>query len=187
MLEARVLEDCNEMISEETPTLSNSHKDFNVEFVDAFTAAFPDPQYLQEFTYGIDCLTDMAQLQDFPQDRMLDNEDISESTAKILKRVGLMTGNKSLVGIAVSPAVSEHIKEFFSYEYPKLMGTVFAQLKTSFLVFNLDGISFQMIYYKNIAMLDNLDSIRLSWTDTNKEKQSVDYTVYLPFLSKRAR
>lgn len=187
MLEARVLEECNELNSEDVVTPEDARRVLNPEFVNIIETEFQDPQVLVEFVCAIDCLTEMAKEINFPHDRLLDNSDIDGMSGRVLSRIGCLLKNKSLIGVAVTPTIKAYIDEFFSYGYPRLLDRIFEKTTKNFLVFNLDGIDFQLIYYRNLGGLDAINSFRLSWPTNIASTDTPTNSVCLPFNVKRTQ
>jgi len=186
MFELRVLEECNGLIPAEEVSSEEIESHFNEAFINAFKEVFPNSDILLEFAFAMDLLIEMAKLPGFPQDRFLDSPDIKPSVGGALKRIGIVTHNKTLIGVAVSESVKERISEFFNYEYPKLLDTIFTQLKTLFVTFHLDNIQHELIYYREHASIPTLNSFRLTWEEM-VDGEMKKFVVCLPFNNKRVQ
>lgn len=150
----------------------------NVEFVDTFLKFIPDVRKLQEFVYAIDCLTEISRSSSFPSGRMLNNADITEKAANKFNELRWLTRDQSFLGCQVSADTAEYIEEFFSYEYPRLLGELFDKSRLPFATFSLDGVWYNMTFNRSFNKLRTHSAIKLISADRSKE-------VYLPFLRAR--
>jgi hypothetical protein len=150
----------------------------NVEFVDTFLKYIPDVRKLQEFVYGIDCLTEISRSSSFPSGRLLNNIDINEKAAGKFNELRWLTRDQSFLGCQVGAETTELITEFFSYEYPRLFGELFDKSRLPFATFALDGVWYHLTFNRSFNKLRTHSAIKLTSADRSRE-------VYLPFLRTR--